>query len=112
MAYVQAESILANTFVQKTLRPSKRLFIATNEKKSFFSLLTQRYVVYVLADFKKFMNSSLTTYQRSLIEQGISLRARKKVETFNDLTSDPRDGVNHHEESNISGQDNVPGSRG
>lgn len=70
------------------------MYIASNEnKRGFFKPLNSRFEVFTIHDFHHLFNASaLTAYQRALVDYGISFRATKKVETFNDLTHDPKSG--------------------
>ncbi|KAG8091813.1 hypothetical protein GUJ93_ZPchr0012g19516 [Zizania palustris] len=90
----------------------RHLYIATNEPdKSFFDPLKDKYVTHLLDDFKDLWdeNSEWYTetkelsngntvefdgYMRVAVDTEVFLRGKRKLETFNSLTSDCKNGVN------------------
>ncbi|CAL9087247.1 unnamed protein product [Musa textilis] len=90
----------------------RRLYIATNEPDtSFFDPLKDKYMTYFLNDFRGLWNETsewytetkelnggipveFDGYMRVEVDTEVFLRGKKQLETFNDLTSDCKDGVN------------------
>ncbi|KAG1359622.1 hypothetical protein COCNU_08G010680 [Cocos nucifera] len=90
----------------------RHLYIATNEPDtSFFDPLKDKYTVHFLDDFKDLwgensewymetqsLNNGIPVefdgYMRVEIDTEVFLRGKKQIETFNDLTSDCKDGIN------------------
>ncbi|XP_008787453.2 uncharacterized protein LOC103705500 [Phoenix dactylifera] len=90
----------------------RHLYIATNEPDtSFFDPLKDKYIVHFFDDFKDLWdeNSEWYTetqrlnigipvefdgYMRVEVDTEVFLRGKKQIETFNDLTSDCKDGIN------------------
>ncbi|KAG6500206.1 hypothetical protein ZIOFF_040048 [Zingiber officinale] len=90
----------------------RRLYIATDEPyTSFFDPLKDKYTTYFLDDFKDLWNGTSEWYQetkelnggvavefdgymRVEVDTEVFLRGKKQLETFNDLTSDCKDGIN------------------
>ncbi|XP_074586607.1 uncharacterized protein LOC141842295 [Curcuma longa] len=89
----------------------RRLYIATDEPDTtFFDPLKDKYTTYFLDDFKDLWNDTSEWYQetkelnsvavefdgymRVEVDTEVFLRGKKQLETFNDLTSDCKDGVN------------------
>jgi hypothetical protein len=88
------------------------LYIATDEAdKSFFDPLNSKYQTRFLDDFKdlwdensewyaetKELNNGnpveFDGYMRVAVDTEVFLRGKRKLETFNDLTRDCKDGVN------------------
>ncbi|KQJ96945.1 uncharacterized protein LOC100821421 [Brachypodium distachyon] len=90
----------------------RHLYIATDEPdKSFFDPLKNKYKTHLLDDFKdlwdensewyaetKELNNGnpveFDGYMRVAVDTEVFLRGKRKLETFNDLTHDCKDGVN------------------
>ncbi|XP_020079722.1 uncharacterized protein LOC109703507 [Ananas comosus] len=90
----------------------RHLYIATNEPgTSFFDPLKDKYTTHFLDDFKdlwgensewytemKNLNNGVPVefdgYMRMEVDTEVFLRGKKQIETFNDLTSDCKDGIN------------------
>lgn len=88
----------------------RRIYICTDERKpGFFEPLKRVYEVFMLQDFAYLWNETSAWYKvahpllgdvtsfdarmQVIVEYKILARGRKKVETFNDLTSDPKFGI-------------------
>ncbi|WOL05806.1 hypothetical protein Cni_G14537 [Canna indica] len=102
---------LLSTLSEK-IENGRRLYIATNEPyTSFFDPLKDKYTTYFLDDFKDLWNETsewyaetkelnggnpveFDGYMRVEVDTEVFLRGKKQLETFNDLTSDCKDGVN------------------
>lgn len=90
----------------------RNLYIATNEPDtSFFDPLKDKYTTHFLDEYKELWDEnsewySETTklnngnpvefdgYMRVSIDTEVFFRGKKQLETFNDLTSDCKDGIN------------------
>jgi hypothetical protein len=90
----------------------RNLYIATNEPdRSFFDPLKDKYTTHFLDEYKELwdetsewysettkLNSGVPVefdgYMRISIDTEVFLRGKKQLETFNDLTSDCKDGIN------------------
>ncbi|WOK94890.1 hypothetical protein Cni_G03595 [Canna indica] len=90
----------------------RHLYIATDEPDtSFFDPLKEKYTTYFLDDYKDMWNENSEWYEetkklnngipvefdgymRSVVDTEVFLRGKKQLETFNDLTSDCKDGIN------------------
>jgi hypothetical protein len=97
--------------LKKNLEWRRKVYIATNEMESdYFDKLRVWNEVYLLDDFKElwsntseWYNSTLTltggqpvefdSYMRVIIDTEVFYRGKKMLETFNDLTSDCKNGV-------------------
>jgi hypothetical protein len=97
--------------LKKNLEWRRKVYIATNEMESdYFDKLRAWNEVYLLDDFKElwsntseWYNSTLTltggqpvefdSYMRVIIDTEVFYRGKKMLETFNDLTSDCKNGV-------------------
>jgi hypothetical protein len=97
--------------LKKNLDQRRKVYIATNEMESgYFDKLRAWNEVYLLDDFKElwsntseWYNSTLTltggqpvefdSYMRVIIDTEVFYRGKKMLETFNDLTSDCKNGV-------------------
>ncbi|XP_021774859.1 uncharacterized protein LOC110738745 [Chenopodium quinoa] len=100
------------TTLKDKIDEGRNLYIATNEPdKSFFDPLKDKYTTHFLDEYKDLWAensewSSETTklnngapvefdgYMRISVDTEVFLRGKKQLETFNDLTSDCKDGVN------------------
>ncbi|XP_022850431.1 uncharacterized protein LOC111372360 [Olea europaea var. sylvestris] len=98
--------------LQGKIEAGRNLYISTNEPNtSFFDPLKAKYSTHFLDEFKdlwdedsdwyaemKKLNNDkpveLDGYMRMSIEDEVLSRAKNKIETFNDLTKDCKDGVN------------------
>ncbi|URD76897.1 hypothetical protein MUK42_08735 [Musa troglodytarum] len=94
------------------IKDRRHLYIATDESDtSFFDPLKEKYTTHYLDDFKdlwdknsewyeetKKLNNGIPVefdgYMRGEVDTEVFLRAKKQLETFNDLTSDCKDGGN------------------
>ncbi|PKA48455.1 hypothetical protein AXF42_Ash019911 [Apostasia shenzhenica] len=93
------------------IEDGRHLYIATNESEtSFFDPLKDKYTTHFLDDFKDLWDESsewyaetkklngapieFDGYMRVEVDTEVFLRGKKQIETFNDLTSDCKDGVN------------------
>ncbi|KAJ4785308.1 Calcium ion-binding protein [Rhynchospora pubera] len=90
----------------------RNLYIATDEPDtSFFGPLKDKYTTHFLDDYKelwsensdwyietKNLNNGIPVefdgYMRGEVDMEVFLRGKKQIETFNDLTSDCKDGIN------------------
>ncbi|CAA6670715.1 unnamed protein product [Spirodela intermedia] len=100
------------TTLRDKIDDGRNLYIATNERDtSLFDPLKDRYTTHFLDDFKnlwgegsewyaetKELNNGVPVefdgYMRVEVDTEVFLRGKKQIETFNDLTSDCKDGVN------------------
>ncbi|KAL5708539.1 hypothetical protein ACHQM5_019326 [Ranunculus cassubicifolius] len=100
------------TKVKEMIVPWRNLFIATNEPfYNYFDKLRSQYKVHLLDDYKdlwsntsEWYNETTTLsggkpvefdgYMRVAVDTEVLYRAKTKVETFYNLTSDCKDGVN------------------
>lgn len=98
--------------LQEKIEDGRNLYIATNEPDtSFFDPLKDKYSTHFLDDYKDLWDEksdwySETTklnneapvqfdgYMRISVDTEVFLRGKKQIETFNDLTSDCKDGIN------------------
>ncbi|KMZ64111.1 hypothetical protein ZOSMA_381G00180 [Zostera marina] len=90
----------------------RNLFISTDEEDtSFFDPLKDKYTVHFIDDFKDLwevksdwyvetreLNNGIPVefdgYMKAEVKTEVFLRAKKQLETFNDLTKDCKDGIN------------------
>lgn len=104
------EALLSS--LQYKIEDGRNIYIATNEPDtSFFDPLKDKYSTHFLDEYKDLWDEksewySETThlnkgvpvefdgYMRVSVDTEVFLRAKKQIETFNDLTSDCKDGVN------------------
>lgn len=104
------EALLSS--LQDKIDDGRSLYIATNEPDtSFFDPLKDKYSTHFIDEYKDLWDEnsewySETTklnngvpvefdgYMRVSIDTEVFLRGKKQIETFNDLTSDCKDGVN------------------
>ncbi|KAJ4962231.1 hypothetical protein NE237_022170 [Protea cynaroides] len=104
------EALLSS--LKDKIEEGRHVYIATNEPDtSFFDPLKDKYSLHFLNEFKdlwgeksewyaetKKLNNGvpveLDGYMRAQIDTEIFLRGKKQIETFNDLTSDCKDGIN------------------
>lgn len=102
---------LLSTLKEK-IDDGRQLYIATNEPDtSFFDPLKDKYSTHFLDDFKELWNENsewynetmqlnngvpveFDGYMRVAVDTEVFLRGKKQIETFNDLTSDCKDGIN------------------
>ncbi|KAL5701496.1 hypothetical protein ACHQM5_026824 [Ranunculus cassubicifolius] len=100
------------TSLENKIDDGRNVYIATDEPDtSFFDPLKDKYTTHFLNEYKDFWDEnsdwySETTklnkgnpvefdgYMRSVVDTEVFLRGKKQIETFNDLTSDCKDGVN------------------
>ncbi|CAI5463876.1 unnamed protein product [Closterium sp. Yama58-4] len=98
------------------IKPGRHVYIASNERTpGFFSPLASLYKIHVLSDYRHLWAPSSDWYNdcrtlmqqlkmnetepvfdahmQYIVEDMVFGDANKKVETFNDLTDDPRHGV-------------------
>lgn len=98
--------------LQDKLEDGRNLYIATNEPDtSFFDPLKDKYATHFLDEYKDLWDEKSdwyaeTTqlnngapvpfdgYMRISVDTEVFLRGKKQIETFNDLTSDCKDGIN------------------
>ena len=98
--------------LQEKIEDGRNLYIATNEHDtSFFDPLKDKYSTHFLDDYKDLWDEKsdwhLETsklvdgapvefdgYMRISVDTEVFLRGNKQIETFNDLTSDCKDGMN------------------
>ncbi|RZC46026.1 hypothetical protein C5167_038981 [Papaver somniferum] len=103
------ESLMSS--LRDKIEDGRNLYIATNEPEtSFFDPLKDKYTTHFLDDYKGLWDEnsewySETTklnggnpvdfdgYMRVSVDTEVFLRGKKQIETFNDLTSDCKDGV-------------------
>ncbi|KAF5178263.1 calcium ion-binding protein [Thalictrum thalictroides] len=104
------ESLISS--LQDKIDDGRNLYIATDEPDtSFFDPLKDKYSTHFLDDYKDLWEEKSdwyieTTrlnkgnpvefdgYMRASVDTEVFLRGKKQIETFNDLTSDCKDGVN------------------
>ncbi|MQL94092.1 hypothetical protein Taro_026735 [Colocasia esculenta] len=100
------------TTLRDKIDDGRHLYVATNEPDtSFFDPLKDKYTTHFLDDFKelwgadsewyaetKQLNNDVAVefdgYMKVEVDTEVFLRGKKQLETFNDLTSDCKDGVN------------------
>lgn len=100
------------TKLQGVIQPWRNLYIATNEPfYNYFDKLRSQYKVHLLDDYKELWGNSSdwyneTTalnggrpvnfdgYMRAEVDTEVFIRAKTRVETFYNLTSDCKDGIN------------------
>ncbi|XP_057796716.1 uncharacterized protein LOC131012735 [Salvia miltiorrhiza] len=105
------QSVMA-TLRGRGVEDGRRVYIATNEADtSFFDPLKERYSIQLLEDhrdlwdgdsswdyeMRKLNNGSALEfdgYMRERVDDYVVWRGKKRIETFNDLTRDCRNGVN------------------
>ncbi|ERN20452.1 uncharacterized protein LOC18448868 [Amborella trichopoda] len=98
--------------VMQMIKPRRKLYIATNEPfYNYFDKLRSKYEVHLLDDYKDLWGNKSEWYNETKILTGgqpvefdgymrvevdteVLVRAKKRVETFNDLTKDCKDGIN------------------
>lgn len=98
--------------LQDKIEDGRNLYIATNEPdRSFFDPLKDKYSTHFLEEYKDLWDensdwfSEMTKlnkgnsvefdgYMRVSVDTEVFLRGKKQLETFNDLTTDCKDGVN------------------
>lgn len=98
--------------LQYKIEDGRNLYIATNEPDtSFFEPLKDKYATHFLDEYKDLWNETSEWYEetmklnngnpvefdgymRNAVDTEVFLRAKKQIETFNDLTKDCKDGVN------------------
>ncbi|CAI9089820.1 OLC1v1024460C1 [Oldenlandia corymbosa var. corymbosa] len=98
--------------LQDKLEDGRNLYIATNEPDtSFFDPLKDKYATHFLDDYKDLWNETSEWYEETMklnngnpvefdgymrvsVDTEVFLRAKKQIETFNDLTKDCKDGIN------------------
>ncbi|OVA19750.1 hypothetical protein BVC80_9059g76 [Macleaya cordata] len=104
------ESLISS--LRDKIEDGRNLYIATNEPDtSFFDPLKDKYTTHFLDDYKVLWDENSewyaeTTklnggnpvefdgYMRVSVDTEVFLRGKKQIETFNDLTSDCKDGIN------------------
>ncbi|KAJ4973883.1 hypothetical protein NE237_007057 [Protea cynaroides] len=98
--------------LQDKIEAGRNVYIVTNEPDtSFFDPLKDKYVIHFLDEYKdlwdensewytetKKLNNGVPVefdgYMRVAVDTEVFLRGKKQIETFNDLTSDCKDGIN------------------
>lgn len=98
--------------LQVKIEEGRNLYIATNEPDTaFFDPLKDKYATHFLDEYKDLWNETSEWYEdtmklnngnpvefdgymRNAVDTEVFLRAKKQIETFNDLTKDCKDGVN------------------
>lgn len=98
--------------LQDKIEDGRNLYIATNEPDTaFFDPLKDKYATHFLDEYKDLWNETSEWYEdtmklnngnpvefdgymRNAVDTEVFLRAKKQIETFNDLTKDCKDGVN------------------
>lgn len=111
LAVDTAPEALLSTLSEK-IEDGRNLYIATNElDSSFFNPLKDRYSIHFLNDYRdlwneksewyvesKKLNDGLPVefdqYMRTEVDTEVFFGGKKQMETFNDLTSDCKDGIN------------------
>ncbi|QHO28017.1 hypothetical protein HN51_024731 [Arachis hypogaea] len=109
-AHTSPDALLST--LRDKIDDGRHLYIATNEPDtSFFDPLKDKYTTHFLDEYKDLWdetsewNSDTTKlnngvpvefdgYMRVSIDTEVFLRGKKQIETFNDLTSDCKDGIN------------------
>lgn len=104
------EALLSS--LQDKVEDGRNLYVATNEPDhSFFDPLKDKYSTHFLDEYKDLwdensewygetmkLNNGVPVefdgYMRVSVDTEVFLRGKKQIETFNDLTSDCKDGVN------------------
>lgn len=100
------------TTLQNKIDDGRNLYIATDEPDtSFFDPLKDKYSTHFLDEYKDLWDEhsdwysetmklskgnpvEFDGYMRASVDTEVFLRGKKQIETFNDLTSDCKDGVN------------------
>eukprot|EP00850_Spirogloea_muscicola_P008318 SM000044S15965 [mRNA] locus=s44:251364:253839:- [translate_table: standard] len=109
----QPEQIMAK-LPSLGIQPGRKLYIATDElQPGFFEKLRKKYELYMLDDFSDLWavgspwykatvqlvgqegDLRFDGYMRAMVDYGVRDAAKTKVETFNDLTQDSRNGQKH-----------------
>ncbi|KAL3502588.1 hypothetical protein ACH5RR_037037 [Cinchona calisaya] len=98
--------------LQDKIEDGRNLYIATNEPDAFFfDPLKDKYTTHLVDEYKYLWNESSEWYEettklnngnpvefdgymRVAVDTEVFLRAKKQIETFNDLTKDCKDGIN------------------
>ncbi|KAL0913584.1 hypothetical protein M5K25_017055 [Dendrobium thyrsiflorum] len=98
--------------IRNKIDDGRHLYVATDEPDTtFFDPLKERYTTHFLNDFRDLwdensewyletmkLNNGVPVefdgYMRVEVDTEVSLRAKKHIETFNDLTNDCKDGIN------------------
>ncbi|XP_071736531.1 uncharacterized protein [Rutidosis leptorrhynchoides] len=97
--------------LQGVIQPWRNLYIATNEPfYNYFDRLRSHYKVHLLDDYKELWGNTsewynetsvlngkpveFDGYMRVAVDTEVLYRAKTQVETFNNLTSDCKDGIN------------------
>ncbi|CAI5993186.1 unnamed protein product [Closterium sp. NIES-65] len=92
------------------VQPGRFLYISTDERSpGFFDPLKEKFNVRMLGDFKDLWapgsawyqvysdmlgkDVTFDSYMEAMVDYEVTRLAQKAIETFNDLTSDPRDGM-------------------
>ncbi|KAK6938131.1 hypothetical protein RJ641_031639 [Dillenia turbinata] len=106
----QPEAIISS--LRDKIEEGRNLYIATDEPDtSFFNPLKDKYTTHFLDDYKDLwdeqsdwyretmkLNNGVAVefdgYMRISVDTEVFYRGKKQIETFNDLTSDCKDGVN------------------
>ena len=93
----QAQAILRNVNVTTQIKRGRTLYICTNEREpGFFDALKLRYhVVLATVDFPQVLQDhgiDPRSYHMAAIDSYVCSLGKPNLETFNDLTSDPRAG--------------------
>ncbi|KAK9156374.1 hypothetical protein Sjap_003854 [Stephania japonica] len=100
------------SLLQNKIEEGRDIYIATNEPNtSFFDPLMDKYGTHFLDDYKDLWNESSVWYEvtkklnkgitvefdgymRISVDTEVFLKGKKRIETFNDLTSDCKEGIN------------------
>ncbi|KAK9084578.1 hypothetical protein Sjap_024989 [Stephania japonica] len=98
--------------LQEKIEDGRNLYISTNERDtSFFDPLKDKYSTHFLDDYKDLWNENsewhtetaklnngnpveFDRYMRYSVNTEVFLRGKKQIKTFNDLTSDCKNGIN------------------
>ncbi|XBI53443.1 hypothetical protein VPH35_035671 [Triticum aestivum] len=98
--------------VTKLIKPWRNLYIATNEPfYNYFDKLRSHYHVHLLDDYKELWSNTsewynkttainngkdvpFDAYMKVIVDTEVFYRSKAKVETFNNLTRDCKDGIN------------------
>ncbi|MED6163276.1 hypothetical protein PIB30_078317 [Stylosanthes scabra] len=109
-AHTSPDALLST--LRDKIDDGRHLYIATNEPDtSFFDPLKDKYTTHFLDEYKDLwdetsewnsdttkLNSGVPVefdgYMRVSVDTEVFLRGKKQIETFNDLTSDCKDGIN------------------
>ncbi|KAF9603734.1 hypothetical protein IFM89_037820 [Coptis chinensis] len=104
------ESLISS--LQYKIEDGRNIYIATDEPDtSFFDPLKDKYTTHFLDDYRDLWDEKSDWYAETMnlnkgnpvefdgytrvsVDTEVFLRGKKQVETFNDLTSDCRDGIN------------------